>query len=84
MKQTLLIVLLSTFSFSGFYDSTDEVSSKKSEYAENVRLCKMFAKKVEEYKSTMRNGTLAISTLASHEHKTSIYCKKAEEAKKSH
>ncbi len=83
MKQMLLIGLISTFAFSGFYDSTDEAVSKKSEYTENARLCKMFTKKVEDYKSTMRDDDLAISTLASYEHRAAIYCKKAEEAKKS-
>ena len=83
MKQTLLIVLMSTFAFSGFYESTDEAASKKSEYAENVRLCKMFTKKVEDYKSTIRDDELALSTLASYEHRADIYCKKAEDAKKS-
>lgn len=83
MKQALLIVLMSTFVFSGFYDSTDEATSKKSEYAENIRLCKMFTQKVEDYKSTMRDDELAVSTLASYEHRADIYCKKAEAAKKS-
>ena len=83
MKHTLLIVLMSTFAFSGFYDSTDEAASKKSEYVENLRLCKMFTKKSEDYKSTMRNDELAAATLASYEHRADIYCKKAEDAKKS-
>jgi len=83
MKQILLIVFLSTFAFSGFYDSADESTAKKSEYAENERLCKMFTKKVEDYKSTMRDDVLATATLASYEHRAEIFCKKAEEAKKS-
>ncbi len=83
MKKILLIVFISTFAFSGFYDSPDESESKKAEYAENDRLCKMFSKKVEEYKKTMRDDELAAKTLISYEHRAEIYCKKAEEAKKS-
>jgi hypothetical protein len=83
MKQILLTVFLSTFALSGFYDSTDDAASKKSEYAENERLCKIFTKKVEDYKSTMRDDVLATATLASYEHRAVIFCKKAEEAKKS-
>jgi len=82
MKQILLITLISTFAFSGFYDSVDEAASKKSEYVENERLCKMFTKKVEKYKNTMRDDELAAATLASYEHRAGIYCKKAEESKK--
>jgi len=83
MKQILLTVFLSTFALSGFYDSTDDSASKKSEYTENNRLCKIFTKKVEDYKSTMRDDVLAAATLASYEHRAEIFCRKAEEAKKS-
>ena len=83
MKKILLITLISTLAFSGFYDSTDETDSKKAEYAENERLCKIFTAKVEKYKSEIRDDVLAAASLASYEHRAEIFCKKAEEAKKS-
>ena len=83
MKKILLIALISTFAFSGFYDSTDETASKKAEYAENERLCKIFTAKVEKYKADIRDDVLAAASLASYEHRAEIFCKKAEEAKKS-
>ncbi len=83
MKQILLIILISTFAFSGFYDSADEADSKKAEYAENERLCKIFTAKVEKYKIDMRDDVLAAASLASYEQRAELFCKKAEEAKKS-
>ncbi len=83
MKKILLIILISTFAFSGFYDSKDETDSKKAEYAENERLCKIFTAKIEKYKSEIRDDVLAAASLASYEHRAEIFCKKAEEAKKS-
>lgn len=82
MKQILLVAFLSSYTFSGFYDSTDEAEANKAAYTENERLCKIFTKKVEDYKSSMRKDELAMSTLASYEQRADIYCKKAEEAKK--
>ena len=76
------MALISTFAFSGFYDSTDETDSKKAEYAENERLCKIFTAKVEKYKSEIRDDVLAAASLASYEHRAEIFCQKAEEAKK--
>ena len=83
MKKILLIILIGTFSFSGFYDSKDETDSKKAEYAENEKLCKIFTAKVEKYKADIRDDVLAAASLASYEHRAEIFCKKAEEAKKS-
>jgi hypothetical protein len=82
MKQILLVTLISTFAFSGFYDSADDAASKKAEYAENERLCKIFTAKVEKYKIDMRDDGLAAASLASYEQRAEIFCKKAEEAKK--
>lgn len=82
MKKILLISLISTFAFSGFYDSTDETDSKKAEYTENERLCKIFTAKVDKYKADIRDDVLAAASLASYEHRAEIFCKKAEEAKK--
>lgn len=80
MKSIILILLISTFSFSGFYN--EDNSAAKAEYAENERLWKIFTIKVEKYKEAMREDVLAASSLASYEHRASIFCKKAEEAKK--
>lgn len=83
MKQILLTIFISTFAFSGFFDSADESESKKSEYTENERLCKLFTKKTADYKINMRDDVLATATLASYEHRVKMFCKRAEEAKKS-
>ena len=83
MKKILLITCISTFAFSSFYDTADETASIKAEYAENERLCKIFTAKVEKYKADMRDDVLAAASLASYEHRAEIFCKKAEEAKKS-
>ena len=80
MKSIILISLISTFALSGFY--SDDNSAVKAEYAENERLCKIFTVKAEKYKETMRDDVLATASLASYEHRASIFCKKAEEAKK--
>lgn len=81
MKQLLLVIAISTFSFSGFYN--DDTKKSEAEYTENTRLCKIFTDKVEKYKSEMRADELAAASLASYENRAARYCKKAEEAKKS-
>jgi len=79
MKQLLLIIAVTTLSFSGFYsDDTDN----KAAYAENERLCKIFTAKVEKYESDIREDALAKASLASYKHRAEMFCKKAEEAKK--
>ena len=80
MKYLLAITLISTFAFSGFYNSEDETA--KAEYTENERLCKIFTAKVKKYKINMRDDILATASLASYEHRAEIFCKKAEESKK--
>ncbi len=80
MKSIILILCVSTLAFSGFYN--DDNSKAKAEYAENERLCKIFTAKVQKYKSALRDDVLAAASLASYEHRASIFCKKAEEAKK--
>ena len=80
MKSTILILVISTFAFSGFY--SDDNSKAKAAYAENERLCKIFTAKVEKYKAALRDDVLAAASLSSYEHRASIFCKKAEEAKK--
>ena len=80
MKFLTLIVMLSTFALSGFYNTDTE--SEKATYIENERLCKIFKKKAEEYKKTMRDDVFAEATLASYQHRAVLFCQKAKEAKK--
>ena len=79
MKIFILFTLLAAFSFAGFFNETAD--KDKAEYLENDRLCKMFTKKVEDYKRTMRADFLAETTLASYEHRASLFCKKADNIK---
>jgi hypothetical protein len=64
---------------SGFFN--EENAKQKEEYLENTRLCKLFTKKVEKYRSTMRDDILASASLASYEYRAALFCKKAKEAK---
>ena len=80
MKQLLFFIVISTLSFSGFYSDD---TKNKAEYAENERLCKIFTAKAERYESNMRDDVLAKASLASYKHRANMFCKKAEEAKKS-
>ncbi len=84
MKQLKLIVLMSILFSSmlfsaGFFN--EDNAKQKAEYLENARLCKLFTKKVEKYRSTMRDDILATASLASYEYRAKLFCKKAEEAK---
>lgn len=79
MKQMILITLFMTYTFAGFFNET--ASADKAEFIENDRLCKVFQKKVEDYKKTMRSDFLAATTLASYEHRASLFCKKADDVK---
>jgi hypothetical protein len=81
MKHIILFSLIVTISFSGFFN--EEGAKNKAEYIENERLCKLFTKKVEKYKNHLRNDMLAAASLASYEYRAELFCKKAEEAKKS-
>jgi hypothetical protein len=81
MKHIILYALITTSLFSGFFN--EEGAKNKAEYIENDRLCKLFTQKVEKYKSTLRKDILAVASLASYEYRAEIFCKKAEEAKKS-
>ena len=80
MKHILLVIAVTTLSFSGFYN--DDTEKNKAVYAENARLCKIFTAKVEKYESDIREDALAKASLASYKHRADMFCKKAEEAKK--
>ena len=81
MKHILLVIAVTTLSFSGFYNN-DDSEKNKAVYAENERLCKISTAKVEKYESDIRDDALAKASLASYKHRADIFCKKAEEAKK--
>lgn len=79
MKLIILTIVFTLFSFAGFFNET--TASDKAEYLENDRLCKLFTKKIADYKKTMRTDFLAETTLASYEHRASLFCKKADNIK---
>ena len=81
MKHIILFALITTSAFSGFFN--EQGAKNKAEYIENDRLCKLFTKKVELYKKNLRNDVLAAASLASYEYRAELFCKKAEESKKS-
>ncbi|MCF6205795.1 MAG: hypothetical protein L3J47_02705 [Sulfurovum sp.] len=74
MKLFILNMLLASIVMAGFFN--DEQQGKKAEMMENERLCKLFTKKVEDYKKTIRDDMLAKTTLASYEHRKSLFCAK--------
>jgi len=84
MKQFTLIIpfiIFWTASLSaGFFNEVSAVN--KAEYIENDRLCKVFTKKVEVYKTKLRDDLLARVSLASYEHRKDLFCKRADAAKK--
>ena len=81
MKHIFFIVIISTFSLAGFFN--EQSAKAKAEYIENDRLCKIFTQKVADYKKNLRKDVLAAASLASYEYRAELFCKKAEEAKKS-
>ena len=81
MKHIFFIVIISTFSLAGFFN--EQSAKAKAEYIENDRLCKIFTQKVIDYKKHLRKDVLAAASLASYEYRAELFCKKAEEAKKS-
>ncbi len=72
-----LLLLLSTLN-AGFFN--EEADSEKQELLENKRLCELFTKKAEAYKKSMRDDLLAKTTLASYEHRASLFCGKAKKS----
>ena len=76
---TMKWMILSVFTLSvlnaGFFNEDQE--SEKAQRLENERLCKLFTKKIEDYKKTMRDDILAKTTLASYEHRASLFCARA-------
>ncbi len=76
MKKMILFVAISTFAFSGFFN-TDQVEAEKAQKAEAARLCKVFTLKAEKYKKSMRNDEYAKRTLANYLAKEKKFCSEA-------
>lgn len=72
MKKLILLALISTLAMSGFVNETQ--IKAKEEAKENNRLCEIFTKKVDTYKSNMRNDSLAEATLVSYEERMDKFC----------
>ncbi len=77
MKHIYFIVIISTFSLAGFFN--EQGAKEKAEYIENDRLCKIFTKKVADYKKHLRKDVLAAASLASYEYRAKLFCNKAQE-----
>lgn len=75
MKHIILFILVTIFSFAGFFNETDEAD--KTQYIENERLCTIFKKKVELYRKNMRDDILAKASLESYKNRAELFCKKA-------
>ena len=78
MRIIWINVLLFGMLNAGFFN--EEAAKAKQDMLENERLCKLFTKKAEDYKKTMRDDLLAKTTLASYEHRASLFCGKAKQA----
>jgi len=78
MKIVWINLLLLGMLHAGFFN--EESAKAKQDMLENERLCKLFTKKAQEYKKHMRDDLLAKTTLASYEHRASLFCKKAKQA----
>lgn len=79
MKKYILLVVVSSFVFGGFFNDNSKI---KAEYVENTRLCKLFQEKIVVYEKTIRKDVLASATLDSYKHRAKLFCKKAESVKK--
>lgn len=73
MKNIILLTLLSTLAFSGFFKE-DEVKNTQAQNDESARLCKIYTKKANDYKAEMRNDQLAEATLKNYVRLENKYC----------
>ena len=73
MKKIILIVLISTFAFSGFFNESNGDTDKASK-EENARLCQVFTMKAERYKKNMRDDEYAKKTLENYLAKARKFC----------
>ena len=75
MKWIVMTIMLVSIVNAGFFQ--EENTEAKAKVLENARLCKLFKHKAEVYKKTMRDDILAKTTLASYEHRASLFCGRA-------
>ena len=75
MKKLTLLVLVSTFAMSGFFNDA-QVEQEKAQKEEAARLCKIYTEKTENYKATMRNDEFAQATLKNYVRVENKYCGK--------
>lgn len=76
MKKLTLLVLVSTFAMSGFFNEA-QVEQEKAQKAEAARLCKIYQGKTEKYKANMRNDEFAQATLKNYVRVENKYCGKS-------
>jgi len=69
MKKLLLLALMSTFAMSDF-----STSSTFNAQEQDLRLCKVFIKKAQNYQETMDDSTLAQATLETYKERVVSYC----------
>ena len=73
MKNIILLTLLSTFAFSGFFNES-EIKVDQAQKDESARLCKIYTKKASDYKSEMRDDQFTKATLKNYVRLESKYC----------
>jgi len=73
MKNIILLTLLSTFAFSGFFKES-EIKVDQAPQDEAARLCKIYTKKSTDYKVDMRDDQFAKATLKNYVRLESKYC----------
>jgi len=78
VKWIVMNIVFISIASAGFFN--EEEAQQKEQLLENERLCKLFTKKAEEYKKRMRDDLLAKTTLASYEHRASLFCGRAKAA----
>ena len=77
MKWIVMPIMLLGIVNAGFFQEGN--TEEKAKQLENERLCKLFKHKAEVYKKTMRDDVLAKTTLASYEHRASLFCERAKQ-----
>jgi len=61
------------FAMSGFFNEA-QVEQEKGQQAETARLCKIYTKKTETYKASMRDDQFAKATLNNYVRLETKYC----------
>ena len=76
MKKMILIPMVCATMELMAADTVSFAKVEKAPTAKNEELCKLFKKKIADYKSTMRDDDYARATLASYETRAALYCEK--------